>query len=94
MPVPTDLFTTMEPQNPSHDVFELHKIRRTPDLEVLNFAGPVVVPCFYLSYYYIRTKRLVDDDNKRNWAMSRRSNEKKPREPLLKVDKKQWRRMR
>ena len=33
---PTNFFTTLELQNPSHDVSELHKIRQSPDLEALK----------------------------------------------------------
>ena len=38
---PTDLFTRLELQNPSHDAHELHKISRSPDCDVLKFLkGP------------------------------------------------------
>ena len=33
---PTNPFTILEHQNPSHDVPELHKIRRSPDLKALK----------------------------------------------------------
>ena len=33
---PTDPFTILESRNPSHDVSELHKIRKSPDLEALK----------------------------------------------------------
>ena len=33
---PTVTFTTLELRNPSHDVLELHKIRRSPDFEALK----------------------------------------------------------
>ena len=33
---PTDRFTIFYPQNPSHDVPELHKKHRSPDCEALN----------------------------------------------------------
>ena len=33
---PTDPFTTLELQNPSHDVSELHEICRSPDLKALK----------------------------------------------------------
>ena len=33
---PTHTFTTFELRNPSHDVLELHKFRRSPDLEALK----------------------------------------------------------
>ena len=46
--IPTDSFTILEPQNPSHSVFELHKISRSPDREgLLNCerAGfPIIMP--------------------------------------------------
>ena len=34
--IPTYPFTILEPQNPSHDAPELHKIRQSPDLEALK----------------------------------------------------------
>ena len=33
---PTNPFTILELQNPSHDIPELHKIRWSPDLEALK----------------------------------------------------------
>ena len=33
---PTDPFTTLEPQNPSHNVLQLYEINRSPDAEALN----------------------------------------------------------
>ena len=33
---PTNPFTILELQNPSHDIPELHKIRRSPDREALK----------------------------------------------------------
>ena len=30
---PTDPFTTLELQNPSHDYLQLHKTRQSPDLK-------------------------------------------------------------
>ena len=33
---PTDPFTTLELQNPLHDVPEIHKIRQFPDLEAIE----------------------------------------------------------
>ena len=32
----TDLFTNLEPQNPSVDDSELHKIPQSPDVEAIN----------------------------------------------------------
>ena len=37
MPSPTDPFTNLELQNPSHGVAKLHKIRRSPDLDALKW---------------------------------------------------------
>ena len=34
---PTDPFTTFDLQNPSHDILELHTIRRSPDFEALKY---------------------------------------------------------
>ena len=34
--IPTDFFTTLELQNSSHNVLQLHNIRRSPFLETLN----------------------------------------------------------
>ena len=36
MTYPTDPFTTSVLQTPRHDVSEIHKIRRSPDLEALK----------------------------------------------------------
>ena len=41
--IPTDPFTTLEPQNPSHDVPEPHQIRRSPGLEALKLRKELPV---------------------------------------------------
>ena len=35
---PTSPFTTLKLQNPSHDVSELHKVRRSTDFEALKLG--------------------------------------------------------
>ena len=42
MPRPIDPFTSLEPQNQSHDVPELNMIRQSPEFEALELLkGPV-----------------------------------------------------
>ena len=40
-------FTILELQNPSHDVLQLHNIRRSPDFEALKLPNGSSGTCFF-----------------------------------------------